>query len=62
MWEAVKPRARANVRFAPDRQLQALMDGAPKATFSRRAAELGFAPSRDIDEIVREYEDATVAI
>jgi hypothetical protein len=33
----------------------------PKATFSGRAARLGFSHSRDIQEIVREYQETTVA-
>jgi D-erythronate 2-dehydrogenase len=61
MWEAVKDRARGRVRFAPDAQLQAIMDAVPKATLSRRAAELGFRPSASIEEIVREYEEASLA-
>ena len=55
MWQAVKGRARGKVRFAPDARLQAVMDGVPKATLSRRAAGLGFAASRSIGEIVDEY-------
>ena len=61
MWEAVKPRARAKVRFEPDPAVQAVMDGAPKRTSSERAARLGFPESRSIEEIVREYEEASVA-
>ena len=61
MWDAVKGRARGKVRFEPDPRLQPLMDAAPKATDSKRAAELGLLASRSIDEIVREYEEATVA-
>jgi D-erythronate 2-dehydrogenase len=61
MWDAVKENARGKVRFAPDRELQAVMDAVPKATRSRRAAELGFAHSRDIHEIVREYEETALA-
>jgi nucleoside-diphosphate-sugar epimerase len=55
MWQAVKGRARGKVRFEPDARLQALMDGVPKATLSRRAARLGFAASTSIGEIVDEY-------
>ena len=61
MWQAVKPRAKGGVRFEPDAQLQTIMDAVPKATLSRRAAELGFRPSASIDEIVREYEETSVA-
>src|SRR5690242_9325481 len=57
MWDAVKGRARGKVRFEPDPRLQPLMDAAPKATSSRRAAELGLPASQSIDEIVREYEE-----
>ncbi|HWD23672.1 MAG TPA: NAD-dependent epimerase/dehydratase family protein [Burkholderiales bacterium] len=55
MWEAVKPRTEARVRFEPDPALQAIMDTGPKATYSRRAAELGLAHSASIDEIIAEY-------
>ena len=61
MWDAVKPRARGHVRFDPDPAVQAVMDGAPKRTSSERAARLGFPRSQDIHEIVREYEEASVA-
>lgn len=61
MWDAVKDRASASVRFAPDPAIQAVMDGAPKAVFSRRSAELGFPRSASIEEIVREYEEASLA-
>jgi D-erythronate 2-dehydrogenase len=61
MWQAVKPRARGNVRFEPDPKLQPLMDAAPKATDSKRAAALGLPASHSIDEIVREYEEAALA-
>jgi nucleoside-diphosphate-sugar epimerase len=61
MWDAVKGRAQAEVTFNPDPQIQAIMDAGPKATRSARAARLGFAHSRDIHEIVREYEEAAVA-
>jgi nucleoside-diphosphate-sugar epimerase len=61
MWEAVKPRAKGRVRFEPDSALQAVMDGAPKSTFSARSAALGFPQSKDIQEIVREYEEAALA-
>jgi nucleoside-diphosphate-sugar epimerase len=55
MLEAAKGTGR--VRFEPDPQLQKIMDGAPKATVSRRARELGFPQSRDIHDIVRDYEE-----
>jgi nucleoside-diphosphate-sugar epimerase len=60
MWDAVKDRAKGRVRFEPDPALQAIMDAVPKATRSERAASLGFPHSRDIQEIVREYEEAAV--
>jgi nucleoside-diphosphate-sugar epimerase len=43
------------VRFEPDPAIQKVMDGAPQSTFSKRAAELGFRPSANIQEIVDEY-------
>jgi hypothetical protein len=61
MWDAVKPRASASVRFEPDVRLQSIMDSVPKATYSARAAALGLAHSASIDEIVREYEEAALA-
>lgn len=61
MWDAVKHRAKGKVRFEPDLSLQAVMDGAPKSTFSERSAALGFPHSKDIQEIVREYEEAALA-
>ena len=61
MWEAVKPRARGRMRFEPDPELQKVMDGAPKTTVSKRATELGLPHSASIQEIVNEYEEATVA-
>lgn len=61
MWNAVKGRAGGKVTFRPDPALQAIMDGVPKATRSARAAKLGFPQSKDIQEIVREYEEAAVA-
>ena len=61
MWQAVKPRAKGRVRFEPDPHLQKVMDAVPKATLSQRAAELGFRASASIDEIVREYEEASVS-
>jgi nucleoside-diphosphate-sugar epimerase len=56
MWEAVRPRAKGKVTFVPDPRLQEIMDAVPKATRSRRAAELGFPASSSIEEIVDEYE------
>jgi nucleoside-diphosphate-sugar epimerase len=61
MWRAVENRAPGKVRFEPDAAIQAIMDAVPKATRSARAASLGFPQSRDIEEIVREYEEAAVA-
>jgi nucleoside-diphosphate-sugar epimerase len=61
MWDAVKSRASGKVRFAPDPAVQAVMDGAPKSTSSKRSSELGFPSSASIDEIVREYEEAALA-
>src|SRR3954470_11634066 len=55
IWDAVKPHASAKVTFAPDADLQRLMDRVPKATRSARAEALGFRPNRDIAEIVDEY-------
>jgi nucleoside-diphosphate-sugar epimerase len=55
MWDAVRGRARGQVSFRPDAQLQAIMDAVPKATLSRRAQALGFRASASIDEIVTEY-------
>jgi nucleoside-diphosphate-sugar epimerase len=60
MWDAVKARARGKVRFAPDPALQAVMDAAPKATLSQRAAALGLPHSASIEEIVREYEETAL--
>jgi nucleoside-diphosphate-sugar epimerase len=61
MWAAIEDRASGRVRFEPDPALQAVMDAVPKATRSQRAASLGFPRSRDIAEIVREYEEAAFA-
>ncbi len=61
MWDTVRSRARGKVRFESDAATQAIMDAVPKATRSARAAQLGFRHSRDIQEIVREYEEAAVA-
>ena len=60
MWDAVKTKARGKVRFASDPMLQAVMDAAPKATLSKRAAELGLPHSNSIEEIVREYEETAL--
>ena len=61
MWEAVKHKAEGKVRFEPDPSMQAVMDAVPKATYSERAARLGLPHSKDIEEIVREYEEAALA-
>jgi nucleoside-diphosphate-sugar epimerase len=61
MWDAVRPKASGKVRFEPDPALQRIIDGAPKATFSQRAAELGLPHSASIEEIVHEYQEATLA-
>jgi nucleoside-diphosphate-sugar epimerase len=61
MWDAVKGRARGRVSFDPDPRIQAIMDGVPRETRSARAAQLGFPQSEDIQEIVREYEEAALA-
>jgi nucleoside-diphosphate-sugar epimerase len=61
MWDAVKDRARGRVKFEPDPALQEIMDTAPQAARSARAAQLGFPHSKDIGEIVREYEEAALA-
>jgi len=61
MWQAAKERGCGKVSFEPDAALQAIMDAVPKATVSERARRLGFPRSRDIEEIVREYEEAAVA-
>ena len=59
MWDAVQRRAGGRclgeVRFRPDPGLQAVMDLVPRATWSRRAATLGFAHNAGIDEIIEEY-------
>jgi D-erythronate 2-dehydrogenase len=61
MWDAVKDRARGKVRFAPDPEIQKVMDGAPKSVFSKRGTDLGFPSSSNIEEIVREYEETLLA-
>jgi D-erythronate 2-dehydrogenase len=61
MWDAVKHKAAGRVRFEPDPAIQAIMDAAPKATYSQRAARLGLPHSTSIEEIVREYEEAALA-
>jgi nucleoside-diphosphate-sugar epimerase len=61
MWDAVRPKAAGNVRFAPEPTLQALMDGAPKSTSSKRSAQLGLPASASIQEIILEYEEAALA-
>ena len=60
MWESIRGKAGGKVRFEPDPALQPVMDAMPKATLSKRAAELGFRPSASIEEIVREYEEAAI--
>ena len=57
MSDAVK----GKVRFVPDPSIQAVMDGAPKSVFSKRSTALGFPASKNIGEIVREYEETTLA-
>jgi nucleoside-diphosphate-sugar epimerase len=57
MWSAVKPRASGRVTFDPDPRIQPLMDAAPARTSSKRADALGIRGSRDIAEIVDEYEE-----
>ena len=61
MWDAVKAKAAGTVRFVPDPAIQKVMDGAPKRVASRRSTELGFPSSAGIEEIVREYEEASLA-
>ena len=61
MWDAVRRRAKARVRFEPDPVLQKVMDGAPQSVFSARSSQLGFPASTSIAEIVREYEEAALA-
>ncbi|HYD58312.1 MAG TPA: NAD-dependent epimerase/dehydratase family protein [Burkholderiales bacterium] len=58
MLDAAKARgAKGAVRFEPDPRIQKAMEGAPRSTRSARADALGFEPSRDIMEIVREYQE-----
>jgi nucleoside-diphosphate-sugar epimerase len=61
MWDSVKDRAKGKAKFNPDPAIQAIMDTVPKSTRSERAARLGLPQSRDIQEIVREYEEAAIA-
>jgi nucleoside-diphosphate-sugar epimerase len=61
MWDAVKEKATGKVRFAPDPAIQAIMDAVPKASFSKRALDLGLPSSTSIEEIVSEYEEAALA-
>jgi nucleoside-diphosphate-sugar epimerase len=56
MWETVEKRSRGRVRFAPDPDLQKIMDAAPRSTRSARAARLGLPHSAGIEEIVDDYE------
>ncbi len=55
MCDAVRHKARGKVKFDPDPSLQAIIDTAPKATHSERAARLGLTHSASIEEIVAEY-------
>jgi len=43
------------VTFQPDPVIQKIMDATPDATSSKRALELGFRHSANIEEIVDEY-------
>jgi len=61
MWSAAKPHATGKVRFEPDPTVQAIMDRVPRSTYSKRAQQLGLRPSASIEEIVREYQEATLA-
>jgi nucleoside-diphosphate-sugar epimerase len=61
MWNSVKDRAKGKVKFNLDPAIQGIMDTVPKSTRSERAARLGFPHSKDIQEIVREYQEAAVA-
>ena len=61
MWDAVKHKAKGKVRFEPDPRLQPIMDAAPKATYSKRASDLGFRHNTSIEQIVREYEETAFA-
>jgi nucleoside-diphosphate-sugar epimerase len=61
MWDAVRHKASGKVRFAPDPTIQRVMDGAPQRTYSKRSSDLGFPQSANIEEIVREYEEAALA-
>jgi nucleoside-diphosphate-sugar epimerase len=61
MWNAVKQKATGQVRFQSDAAIQAIMDAVPKATCSQRAARLGLPHSKNIQEIVRDYEEAALA-
>ncbi len=59
MWRAVQRRGAGRrlgkVSFQPDPALQAIMDVVPRATFSSRAAHLGFAHNSGTEEIIEEY-------
>jgi len=61
MWQAARARGSGRVSFQPDAALQAIMNAVPKATVSERARRLGFPSSRDIEEIVSEYQEAAIA-
>jgi nucleoside-diphosphate-sugar epimerase len=55
MWDAVKDKAKGRVRFDPDPAMQAIMDAVPRATFSKRAQDLGLPHNSGIEEIIAEY-------
>jgi D-erythronate 2-dehydrogenase len=61
MWNAVQPRAAGKVRFQPDPAMQAIMDRVPKSTHSERADALGLRASASIEEIIRDYEETSLA-
>ena len=48
-------RPRGRIDFEVDPEIQAIVDGWPKETWSDRAAELGFRGDDSMDEIVRAY-------
>ena len=53
--EAVKPGARALVRYAPDPAIAAIVGAWPAAFTARRATALGFAPQEPLTEVVRAF-------
>ena len=62
MWNAVKPRAAARCASSPIPPMQAIMDrDAAGHVFKACASSSGLRPSANIEEIVREYEEAAVA-